>query len=250
VELDPRWYETFFAADYLRIARATVEAGTDAEVDFVVTALGLEPGARVLDLACGHGRHTVRLAARGFAATGFDRSAESLALARAAGPQVEFVEGDMRELPFEDASFDAVINLFTAFGYFPDEDDDARVLAEVARVLRPGGVFLIDLLNPPGFFRRYRERQWERLDDDVLFLQEYRYDVLTGRSQADWLLVFPDGVRRELRSDLRNYTGPELVRLLRRAGLEQDGAWGDFDGRELTRESIRLIVRARKSAQS
>src|SRR5207237_6807952 len=118
--------------------------------DFVVSALELAPGARVLDLACGHGRHSARLARRGFDVTGLDVSASSLELARETEPAAEYVEGDMRELPFEDASFDAAINLFTAFGYFDDEAADQRVLHEVARVLRSGASFLLDTVHPAG----------------------------------------------------------------------------------------------------
>ena len=150
MDVDPRWHESFFGEDWLRIALSIPDERADQQTDFVVSALELAPGARVLDLACGHGRHSARLARLGFDVTGLDVSASSLELARETEPAAEYVEGDMREIPVEDESFDAVINLFTAFGYFEDEDDDQRVLNEVARVLRPGGAFLIDTLIRPG----------------------------------------------------------------------------------------------------
>jgi ubiquinone/menaquinone biosynthesis C-methylase UbiE len=250
VDIDPRWHESFFGEDWLRIALSFPDERADQQTEFIVTALGLEPGARVLDLACGHGRHSARLARRGFAVTGLDNSAQSLVLARESAPEAEFVEGDMRELPFEDGSFDAVINMFTAFGYFDHEEEDAWVLHEVARILRPTGAFLIDMINPPGLFARYRDDHWERLDDDTLFLQQHEYDVLAGRAKTYWTLIFADGGRRELRHSVRTYTAPELVRLSEAAGLQVVRSWGDFDGSELTRESARLILRADKPAQS
>jgi ubiquinone/menaquinone biosynthesis C-methylase UbiE len=247
VDVDPRWHESFFGEDWLRIALSIPDERADQQTDFVVEALDLRPGARVLDLACGHGRHSARLARRGFAVTGLDVSASSLELARETEPAAQYVEGDMRELPFEASSFDAVINLFTAFGYFEDEADDQRVLHEVARVLRPGGAFLIDTINPPGLFGRVRGRHWDRLDDGTLMLEEHEYDVVTGRTKTDWTLIFADGERRELRHTVRAYTAPELARLLSTARLELTSSWGDFDGNELGRESWRLILRADKS---
>jgi len=247
VDVDPRWHESFFGEDWLRIALSIPDERADQQTDFVVEALDLRPGARVLDLACGHGRHSARLARRGFAVTGLDVSASSLALARETEPSAEYVEGDMRELPLEDGSFDAVINLFTAFGYFEDEEDDQRVLHEIVRVLRPGGSFLIDTINPPGLFGRFRGRHWDRLDDGTLILEEHEYDVATGRTKTDWTLIFADGERRELRHSVRAYTAPELTRLLSAAGLELTSSWGDFDGNDLGRESRRLILRADKS---
>jgi len=255
VDVEPRWHETFFAEDWLRIARSIPEEHADLQTDFMVSALELQPGAHMLDIACGHGRHSIRLARRGFRVTGLDSSAESLdaahEVAEAGGLELDFREGDMRELPFPDGSFDAVINIFTAFGYFEDEEGDACVIGEAARVLRPGGSFLLDTVNPPGLFQRYRDRVWETLDDGaVLFLQEHEYDVLAGRNRARWTLVLPDGTRRELTHSIRVYTAPELDRLLRAAGLEIATAWGDFEGGELTRESWRLILRADKPAQT
>ena len=119
---DPDWFEDFFDEDYLRFAadRYPAEA-TAAEVEFLIEALALGPGTRVLDLACGHGRHSVELARHGCAVTGVDLSEPSLALAAAraaeAGVDLRLERADMRRIAF-DAEFDAVINMFTAFGYF------------------------------------------------------------------------------------------------------------------------------------
>ncbi|HEX3213864.1 MAG TPA: class I SAM-dependent methyltransferase, partial [Actinomycetota bacterium] len=120
---------------------------TAAEVNGVVGQLGLAPGARLLDLCCGPGRHAVPLAQLGYRVTGLDLSRPLLAraAAAAAGQRVGLVAADMRRLPFADGSFDAVLNLFNAFGYLEDEAQDELVLAEVARVLAPGGRFLQEL---------------------------------------------------------------------------------------------------------
>jgi SAM-dependent methyltransferase len=250
MDVDPRWYDEFFEGDWLDLIapRAPAER-TAQEVDFVVEQLGLEPGARVLDVACGHGRHSLELARRGLRVTGIDLSPRSLALARqSAGAEsldVDLRELDMRELDY-DGEFDAALNLFTAFGYFEEPADNEQVLDRVARALRPGGAFLIDVINPVSLFGRYRDAWWEELDDGVLFLQQHEYDLLAGRNLAVWTFVRPDGTRSEIRHSLRMYTPVELRILLEGAGLRVDGAWGGFDGEELGRESRRLILRGSK----
>jgi ubiquinone/menaquinone biosynthesis C-methylase UbiE len=247
---DPDWYEGFFGADYLAVAPRDPER-TTREADFVVERLGLEPGNRILDLACGHGRHAVELARRGFRVTGLDLSEPSLAEAReaaaAAGVDLELVLGDMRELPWT-GEFDAVVSIFTAFGYFADESDDERVLAEVERALRPGGSFLLDVVNVFLLARGFQARRWQELEDGRALLEDLTFDHLTGRSNVVWTFVDPRGERTELRHSLRVYTLPELSAMLARAGLEPVETWGDFEGAPFGFESRRLIVRARKRA--
>lgn len=128
---DPDWFDGFFDEDYLRFAvdRYPVEA-TAAEVDFLVSALDLKPGTRVLDLACGHGRHSVELARYGCSVTGVDLSEPSLALAAAraagAGVDLRLARADMRRLEFA-AEFDVVINMFTASSrWHPEEPSCSR----------------------------------------------------------------------------------------------------------------------------
>jgi 2-polyprenyl-3-methyl-5-hydroxy-6-metoxy-1,4-benzoquinol methylase len=250
VEVDPRWYEDFFDERYLAVAPNDPDR-TTREVDFVVEQLGLEPGAEVLDLACGHGRHSVELARRGLRVTGLDASEPSLARAREAaaeaGVEVEWVHADMREVDERDR-YDAVVNSFTAFGYFEEEADDTRVVGSVARALKPGGAFLIDLINQAALLGGFRPQSWQELEDGTLFLEDREYDLRHGRTLAHWLFIRPDGSRAELRHSLRVYAYHELARLLADAGLEVDGAWGGFDGAELTRDTWRLIVRARRPA--
>jgi SAM-dependent methyltransferase len=250
-QVDPRWYEGFFGHEWLDyVALPSDPAQTIREVDFMVEALGLEPGSRILDLACGRGRHAVELARRGFGVTGVDLSAPSLELAReaaaAAGVDVELVESDMREIGF-DAEFDGVINVFSSFGYFERQDDDERVLAGVARALRPGGRFLLDTLNPLELVRRFREREWREFDDGTVFLQQRAYDQLTGRIDAIWTFIRSDGSRSEIRHSMRVYTPAELVTLLRATGLVVERTWGDFAGAELG-AGPRVILLSRRLA--
>lgn len=252
MEVDPRWYAGFFDREWLEMRDEVSPAErTLREVDFAVEALALERGARVLDVACGHGRHSLELARRGFRVTGLDLSEPSIELARAAaaeeGLDVEFLHADMREIPFE-SGFDAAINLFTAFGYLETEEEDQRALDAIVRALRPGGALLLETINTVGLFRVYRPQNWNELADGTLMLEQREYDFLSGRNEVVWTFVQPDGSRSELRHSLRLYTPAELTSMFRRAGLEVERAWGSWDGDELmlTSPGIRLLLLGRK----
>lgn len=123
---------------------------TCADVDFLERELHLEKSMKVLDLCCGHGRHTIELAKRGYQMTGLDLNTFFLDNAKhdaeAAGATINWIKSDMREVPFE-GEFDVVVNLFTAFGYLESDDEDQKVLHQVTKALKPGGQFTLDVYN-------------------------------------------------------------------------------------------------------
>ena len=244
MSVDPRWYESFFEGEeWLLLATTREPERTRLEADFC--ASHLPPGGRVLDVPCGTGRHSELLAGCGFTVAGLDISERVLEVARAAVPGADFRQGDMRELPWPDASFDGLINLWTAYGYFETEDENERVMTEFARVLAPGGILILDTVNQPALLRGFREKAWSELDDTLL-LERHEYDNITGRSQAFWTFV-RDGARTELSFDHRVYTTPEYVELMRRHGLEPTAFFGGFDGTELGWDTWRQIIVARRS---
>jgi SAM-dependent methyltransferase len=246
---DPNWFEELFDDEYLRFAVDRFPAeDTAAEVDSVVEALGLGDGSRVLDLACGHGRHSVELARRGCRVIGVDLSEPSLELAAVraaeAGVEVGFERADMRRIRFED-EFDAVINMFTAFGYFAEESDNRLVLERVAAALVRGGAFLMELANPVSVFGRFETRGWHTLSDGTIMLEERAYDAPRGRFETCWTFV-RGGERRERRFSHRAYTAPELAAMTAAAGLDVEHLWGGLDRSELEMRSRRIVMLARK----
>jgi ubiquinone/menaquinone biosynthesis C-methylase UbiE len=253
------WYETLFVRDYYDYFYVGGPRGiftpeqrarqAEMQVDFIVKALEAREGARILDLCCGWGRHAVRLALRGYRVTGLDLSAYHLRLAkqaaRVAGVQVEWVRADMREVPGR-SRYDAVINCFTAFGYFDEEAGDQRVLDGVARALKPGGRFFIDTINHDGLMRVFRDSDCTRRPGDTLSIELRRYDVHTGRINVDWIYVERNGKRRQAFHSVRLYTYPEFAAMLSKAGLRAVRSWGNWDGSELSTHSPRMIVLAEK----
>jgi SAM-dependent methyltransferase len=246
-----KWYVDFFREGFYQGAWAPAERfqRAEREVDFIVETLGLAAGASVLDLCCGEGRHTVALARRGYRMSGLDLSALHLRLARQAakeaGVNVRWHRADMRDIPWE-GEFDAVINMFTSFGYLESDEEDFKVLAAVARALKPGGRFLMDTINREMLVRHWEEHRWQEGDEGILRLEDRRFDFLAGRQHNRVLSIHPDGARRERKIDLRMYTLKELAGMLSRASLVVRQTWGGFDGREYGLDTRRMIVLAEK----
>jgi SAM-dependent methyltransferase len=237
-----------FDEDYLTFVRERVsDSATDAELSVLLSVLPLPAGQSVLDLACGHGRLSNRLAARGLVVTGLDITPQFLEAARAdaaaRGVAVEYVEGDMRSIPWR-SRFDAVVSWFTAYGYF-DDDDNRRVLSSVFACLRPGGRFVIELNNRDNLMRRWVPASIVE-HDGAIRIDQRTFDPLTSRAHATWTTVRDGAVRRRA-FFTRLFTFTELRDWLLAAGFVRVDGYGS-DGRPLTVESPRMILVASKGA--
>ncbi len=242
------WWETLFDDRYLRLfgPLASPEA-TQQQVDGIVNYLGLEPGAAILDLACGYGRIAVPLAQRGFRVTGLDLSetllGQARAAAREAGVEVAWHRGDMREIPWTEA-FDAVINIFSSFGYFASEEENRRVLEGVARALKPGGRFLIDVMNRDWRVRQDLERHWFEAGD-LIVLADPWLDPVAGRAGETWRWL-EGGEWRSMEFDVRIYTATELRSLIEAAGLRWAAVYGGWAGEPFDPHARRIIALAER----
>ncbi len=232
--------------DYLHFFASAVPAAGGpgaAAAELTWRLLDMQPGMRVLDLACGHGDLANRLAARGCQVTGLDSSAVFLDRARAdaaaAGAGAEYVTGDMRRLPWT-ARFDRVVNWSTAFGYF-DDGTNRAVLQGIAGTLRPGGRLAMDLDNLTAFLAGYSpSRVAAARDDGDMLVDRYRLDALTGRLEAERTVV-RDGRTRRTRFVKRLFGFPELRDWLLAAGFDDVTGYGE-DGRPLTADHERMVV--------
>jgi SAM-dependent methyltransferase len=245
---EPPWYTKFFGEEYLRAYAPYVSPERTArDVEGIASLLALPPGGAVLDLCCGQGRHAIALAERGYRVTGLDLSAVLLERARAdgeaRGARVRWVRGDMRAIPFA-RRFDAVVNIFTSFGYFETDAENQGVLAEVHRALRPGGRLLLELAHREDLARRYADRvvEVDRHPDGVRVVWESRFHPETGRYEARGTVHLPDGRRGTVYHSFRAYGAPELGRMLAAAGLHVRACYGGLDGRPLAVDSRRLVA--------
>lgn len=219
------------------------------EVEKVISLLQLKKGANILDLGCGTGRHSLEFARRGFQVVGIDRTAMFLkeAKTRAAKEElkVQFMEGDMRTF-VNSEKFDAIVNLFTSFGYFEDPEDDRRVLKNVFVSLKPSGKFLIDVIGKEVFARMisFREREWFE-DNDVFYLQETKPIDNWRRVKGRWIR-FKNNEKKEFTIMQQLYSGSELLSLLREVGFETVNLFGELTGSPYDQTARRLIALAVK----
>lgn len=238
------WYEESFGEDYLRVYNYRDEQGAAHEVHEMISWLKLEPGAKVLDLCCGMGRHSLSLAEKGYDVTGMDLSDVLLKEAQneEGAENVNWVQGDMRELPFADGEFDAVVNLFTSFGYFKEDREHLRVLQEIRRVLRPGGRYIIDFMNPPHVERHLKP--FTEREEEGLKIEERR-KIEDGYVKKH-ITIIPEnkqdgGEPREYDERVKLYTLDEFTCLLAEAELEIDEVRGDYDEKRYKPDSPRMI---------
>jgi SAM-dependent methyltransferase len=218
---DPdHWFEPI--ADHLGSAylRYSFTKGTDQEVGFLVEALGLEPGLRVLDVGCGPGRHAHALAARGLVVHGVDISQRFVDLATASAPAgATFERADARALAF-DGEFDAAISLCQgAFGLTGGPgaplDGDGAVLAGMARALRPGGRLAVSAFSA--------NLQVRYLDDKVL-------DAEAGVNRERTSVKDEEGRDAEVELWTTCFTPRELRLLAAASGLEVEHLWSTTPG--------------------
>jgi ubiquinone/menaquinone biosynthesis C-methylase UbiE len=250
------WWASFFADDlYLESDLDLLDPHLTAQMVDAVAAL--VPTGRLLDLACGPGRHSVPLSARGYDVTGVDISDEYLARARrraaSAGQSASFAKADMRDLSaFPDGSFDAVVSLHTSVGFFDSAEQNSRVFAEAARVLRPGGRLLVDVVNRDWLLQQVGEafavaggECVKRTYDDsrpTVYLHEERFDPVSSRVR--WTVKEIGGRGRSSAADYRVYSVHEIVELCTRHGLLVEALHGGYDLRPFTALAEHIVCLA------
>lgn len=241
------WWRKYFNDDYLKLYKHD-EGESSRETEAVIRMLQIKKGANVLDLACGFGRHAVILAQRGFHVTGYDLSESFLnkaqELAGTLKVKLELQKGDMRELNY-DCQFDAVINMFTAFGFFEKEQEDLKVLKGVYKALKPGGQFLMDVINRENALQIAAPRRWVRENHSFL-LEERFFDFFRSRMELTNKLILGDGQMKEANYSIRLYTLTEMLELFNAAGLVLTDVYGDFTGALYNADSPRMILVAQK----
>lgn len=237
------WYKRYFGPDYLRIYRL---ADTPDQLDFLAREVTLPPGGRLLDVCCGHGRHATVLAQWGLHVTGFDLSAPFLQVARERARQegvpLELVRADVRAFPFRTATFDMAISMFTSFGYFEDDQENAWVLHEVARVLKPEGRYILDLANLDFVRHQPPASQWEH--EGARVHTTYIYNEASRRAITCRTATFPNGRTEVYESSVRMYEPEEIKQLLLQAGLRPHKVYGSYDGEPLHPSRKRMILLA------
>ncbi len=233
------WFQEWFGEEYLELYSYRDATEAKQQVAFFCSRFGKLRGP-ILDLASGNGRHVIEMHAAGYGAVGCDLSFTLLQSGIADYGPMPLVRADMRTLPFRSASFAGLVNFFTSFGYFSDEEENTQVVREMSRVMRGGGVFLFDYLNVAHELQRMIDRERRATPIGEVMIERW-YDA-SDRSFNKRITI---GQRRYLER-VRGYDLGEITAMFNASGLMIRDAFGDFDGSKYRGSSPRLILVGKK----
>jgi len=244
------WVKKVFGELFLKTLPPNLAERTQKEADFIEEQLDPAEDDKILDLACGFGRHTIELAQRGHELVGFDRSKpllkRGLTRAKRKSLDINFFHGDMRSLEFEQV-FDGCFCWQSSFGYFNDRTN-RDILARVNRSLTSGGKFIVDLMNRDYVVQEMPHRIWWE-GKDCIFLEEGEFDYATSVMHMNRSFIYEDG-RPPVEQDwyIRLYSPHEIQDLLEQTGFEITGVSGSlhYPGYFIGHDSPKLIVEAQK----
>ena len=246
------WYKSIWS---LEIEDMSWVEHTQLEVEFTSDVLGLTGTERVLDLACGLGRHALELARRGHSVVGVDITPVYIeeARRRAAAEELDatFVCADLRELSFCQ-DFDLVLNMADgAIGYLENDEENLKIFDLIAASLRTNGQHLMSVCNAEHAEMHFPKRHWD-IGQHQLALPEFHWEKETRRMlYASWSLKFGEIADRpesiETHSSTRLYSIGEIESILGARGMTVMQTFGDFEGTPASHRELQLIVCSRKT---
>lgn len=252
------WWKTLFNSLVGELFASLEGKNSRADVEQILKKVKLPKNGKILDLACGAGRHSVLLAKKKFKVIGLDFSRTYLSVARKyareEGVSVEFIRGDMKKLNphFESDEFDMIISLWNSFGYFKKRRDDTKMLKEIYRVLKPGGFFVLNTLSGEGVKMALKQplRAKHEPIKNVFWVEKTKFDKRQRKRISDWIII--DERKRKVKifrtSYQQNiYTMSELTTLLQRTGFRIERRWGLLRGGYFRpKTSLHLTLVAKK----
>lgn len=245
IEIKDNWHEEFFPGgwDFVQDDFMPSER-TALEVAFIDSFAKENNLKKILDVPCGTGRVSIELAKMGYPVTGIDFNPNVVKKARerSAGLDVEFIEGDMRSLPYKE-EFDLITCMWGSFGYFSDEENFAFI-ESAAKALKPGGAVIMDAILTECIMRFFRPSDVRRVSGGFL-IEEREFDFETSRINVEW--TFLSDENKFIRtSSIRLYTYMELISLLKKAGFTKFLPYGGYNREDFSINNLRLNLCAFK----
>jgi len=236
------WWHDFYTA-FRPFFGLISQKETNAQARFIIKKLDLKPGRKFLDCPCGIGRISLPVAKKGIGVTGVDIIPSYLdevsIKAKRRGLKINLVHSDMRRINF-DSKFDAVGNLWTSFGFFRKESDNRLVVKKMYRALKPGGKFVLHVINRDWIIANFRPRDWYEAGG-VKSTEERYIDYRTSVNHGLWRFI-KDGEEKTIESPIRLYSLHELIAIFRSAGFINIESFGSVKDEPVTRDSRMIYV--------
>lgn len=236
------WFEWWFESEhYLNLYSHRDRREALAFISFLRHELDLPHGARILDLGCGPGRHSVTFASEGFDVTGFDLSNRLLTAARTemarAGVKMSLVRGDIRSLPFK-SGFDLVLSIFTSWGYFHDDEENFSALTEAFSLRKSGGQFVLDVMNPEYLKSRL-------VSSGNIERNGVVYDIsreISGNRVVKSIRFDSNNETYDFQESVRMYEPSEIISVLESSGATKISLFGDYSGGKFDGSSSQRLI--------
>ena len=240
------WYREWFNdPDYLMLYQHRDDSEAEKIINLIQDKINPKPNSKVLDLACGNGRHSIQFAKRGFQVTGVDLSETLLNIAKQTAEQnnltIDFILSDMRCQKFNN-QFDLVVNLFTSFGYFELDDENGKVIQNIFAALKNNGNFFIDYLNKDFLLQSLEPESVSEING-LSVIQKRRIE--NNRVLKD-IIIRKNDIETVYNEAVTLYSLNDFIHFFNSAGLTLEHTFGDYSGSSFTTSSPRLILTGKK----
>jgi len=237
------WYKDWFnSAEYLQVYKHRNEQDADKLLNLVFSNVKIKPESRVLDAACGAGRHSIKLAQKGYNVTGFDLSKTLLDVAaetaKEKNVEIEFVCSDIRKF-YSDRKFSLIVNLFTSFGYFETDEDNFRFYENSFEMMNNAGFLVFDYFN--SFYLKNNIVPKSVKTVGLLKITEKR--EISGNRVKKHILIEKDGNSKNFTESVKLYNANDILYKFKQIGFRNFKIFGNFKGDQFDeKKSERLII--------
>lgn len=248
--MEKDWYKKIWTLD---IQNQSWVEDTKRQVDFLVEKLQLKGGEKILDLACGFGRHSLELARRGFDVTGVDITPDYVDYATQTAEKeklkARFICSDIREVKF-DNEFDVVLNMADgAVGYLENEEENLRIFDVISKALKKNGKHFMDIMNADYAVTHFPCKLWDE-GEKCLTLSKFEWDsetkiMLYGQLDYPYGEPLPKPVM-EWGNPTRLYSLDEVEQIFSGLGMRVLDSYADFGGKASSENDIQLMVISEK----
>ena len=241
------WFKDWFnTQEYLTVYQQHNESDAEVHIKLILENVEIPSHAKILDMACGAGRHAIILSRKNFHLTAVDLSENLISIAEQSAQnenlKINFVQSDIRKYETED-KFDLILNIFTSFGYFESDKENFAILQKAYDLLVEDGFFVLDFFNSHFLQQNLVEFSEENLGGAEI----HQYRKIKDKRVTKKIVITKNGILNTYAESVRMFTKDELVNAIQNIGFDIYRTFGDFLGNEFDiLNSPRLIMICKK----